>query len=486
MSPFEYTKIVATVGPATASLEGIRAIIRAGADGCRVNFSHGDGATLGPMMERIREAARLEDRPVAILADIQGPKLRIGGMPRAGALLVEGNQFTLTPREVEGSEEVAHSAHTRLAEDVEPGARILLADGAIELSVESIRGGDVVCRVLTGGRLFSHKGLNLPGRKVSVETLTEKDRADLAYLASTDVDLVAISFVRSAKDMELARSLLGGSKIPLIAKLERPEAIASLDELLGASDGIMVARGDLGVELPFEQVPILQKRILAHAGRRGKWAIVATQMLASMVAARRPSRAEASDVMNAVLDGADAVMLSEETAVGENPTLAVKAMDALTRAAEEYDRDTRDRDTDTEAHSFASSAAGAAVTAAGKLGAAAIVTLAGSGTTALHVSKWLPKLPILALSSTSSTLRRTNLLRGVRPLAIPRRADVEEQLSYADRFLLDAGWAKENDVVVMVAAIPLGAGRATNTVRFHRVRSAGAPSTMWPGPGEAP
>jgi pyruvate kinase len=481
MSPAEYTKIVATIGPATASLEQIRSIVRAGADGCRVNFSHGDGATLGPMMERVRDAAKLEDRPVAILADIQGPKLRIGSMPRAGALLVEGGQFTLTPRDVEGSEEVTHTAHTRLAEDVEPGARILLADGAIELRVEEIHGEDVVCRVLTGGRLFSHKGLNLPGRKVSVETLTAKDRADLAYLATTDVDMVAISFVRSAKDLELARELLGGAKIPIIAKLERPEAIARLDEILGASDGIMVARGDLGVELPFEQVPLLQKRILAQAARRGRWAIVATQMLASMVASRRPTRAEASDVMNAVLDGADAVMLSEETAVGENPALAVKAMDALTRAAEEHDRDARGVDDDAEARSFASSAARAAVTAAAQLGASAIVILAGSGTTALHVSKWLPKLPIVALSSTPSTLRRTNLLRGVHPLAIPRRADVEEQLGYADRFLLESGWAKEGDVVVMAAAVPLGTGRETNTVRFHRVRPPGAPSTMWPG-----
>ncbi|HEX3597740.1 MAG TPA: pyruvate kinase [Polyangiaceae bacterium] len=482
MYPIECTKIIATIGPVTSSVDRIRELIRAGADACRVNFSHGDGATLGPLMQTIREAARLERRPIAILADIQGPKLRIGSMPPSGALLVEGNAFTLTPREVEGSESAAYTAHERLAEDVVPGARILLADGAIELVVEAIEGRDVVCRVATGGRLYSHKGLNLPGRKVSAETLTSKDRRDLAFLAGTDVDLVAISFVRAAKDLELARELLGaGRKVPLIAKLERPEAIACLDQILDASDGIMVARGDLGVELPFEQVPIVQKRILTRATRRGRWTIVATQMLASMVASRRPSRAEASDVINAVLDGADAVMLSEETAVGENPSLAVKAMDALTRSAEEYDRGARETDVDTEAHSFASSAAGAAVMAANQLGASAIVTLAGSGLTALHVSKWLPKLPVVALSSNPATLRRTNLLRGVCPVEIPQRADVEKQLEYADAFLMQAGWAKEGEVIVMAAAVPLGAGKETNTIRFHRIRKAGTPSTMWPG-----
>jgi pyruvate kinase len=484
MYPIECTKIIATIGPATASLERIRELIRAGADACRVNFSHGSGATLGPLMETIREAARLEERAIPILADIQGPKLRIGSMPAAGALLVEGNTFTLTPRDVEGSDVETHTAHERLCEDVEPGTRILLADGAIELTVESVKGRDVVCRVVTGGRLFSHKGLNLPGRKVSTETLTEKDREDLAFLGGTDVDLVAISFVRSARDLELARELLGsGKKIPVIAKLERPEALSCIEDILDASDGIMVARGDLGVELPFEQVPIVQKRILEVARRRGKWAIVATQMLASMVAARRPTRAEASDVMNAVLDGADAVMLSEETAVGENPVLAVKAMDALVHSAEEYDRGARVAQPDTEAHSFASSAAGAAVLAANELRAAAIVTLAGSGLTSLHVSKWLPRQPVVALSSTPATLRRTNLLRGVRPVEVPKRSEVEQQLTLADRFLIEAGWAKEGDVIVMVAAIPLGARKETNTIRFHRVRLPGSPGTMWPSAG---
>ncbi len=468
-----YTKIIATVGPATSTVETVRALIRAGATCCRINFSHGDGESLGPMIATIREAAQLEQCYVAILADIQGPKLRIGSMPRAGAVLIEGNRFTLTRRNVEGDATLVHTEHEQLAHDAPPGTRILLADGAIELEVEAIDDlKDVQCRVLTGGRLFSHKGLNLPGRALSVETLTEKDRRDLQYISTTDVDMVAISFVRRAADLELARSLLGkASKVPVIAKLERPEALDRLDEILDASDGIMVARGDLGVELAFEQVPLVQKRVLARAAERGRWTIVATQMLQSMVLARRPTRAEASDVMNAVLDGADAVMLSEETAVGENAALAVKAMDALTRAAEEADRRGHGADLGADARSFATGAAGAAVAAAAQLDAKAIVTLAGSGLTALHVSKWLPRLPIVSLSSTPATLRRLDLLRGVHPVAIAHLAELEEQLTHADAFLLEAGWVKAGDVVVTVAAVPLGAGRETNTIRFHRVRA---------------
>jgi pyruvate kinase len=484
VKPPKYTKIIATVGPATATLDTLRALIRQGADACRVNFSHGDGPSLQPLMDLVREAARLEGCDTAILADIQGPKLRIGTMPRSGALLVEGNRFALTPREVEGTEEVAHADYEGLARDVEPGARILLADGMIELEVDAVHGEDVECRIVTGGRLFSHKGLNLPGRTVGMATLTEKDRKDLAYLATTDVDLVAVSFVRSADDIELARKLLGDArKVPMIAKLERPEALTRLDEILDASDGIMVARGDLGVELPFEQVPVLQKRILARAGERARFAIVATQMLASMVAARRPTRAEASDVLNAVLDGADAVMLSEETAVGENPVLAVKAMSALTRAAEDYDREIRKIDIDTNAPSFAAGAAGAAVSAADRLRARAIVALAGSGLTALHVSKWRPPWPIVALSAKQPVLRRLNLLRGVQPVLVPDQSEVEEQLLLADRFLLEHGYASVGDVVVTVGAFPLGAGKETNTIRFHRVRGPGEPSTLWPGRG---
>jgi pyruvate kinase len=430
-------------------------------------------------MDLVRSAANLEGAHIALLADIQGPKLRIGKLPQDGVVLVEGERFAITSRDVAGSASEVHTRHAGLAGDVEVGTRVLLADGSIELSVESATATDVVCRVVIGGRLFSNKGINLPGRHVSVETLTAKDRADLAYLATTDVDLVAISFVRSENDLRLARSLLGeNNKTPLIAKLERYEALDNLDEILDVADGIMVARGDLGVELPFERVPLIQKEILERAAQRGIWAIVATQMLASMVGSPRPSRAEASDVLNAVLDGADAVMLSEETAVGAYPVGAVQAMDALARAAEER-KERRHPLEVGDVGGFAAGAAGAAVAAADRVGARAIVSLAGSGATALLLSKWRPRMPVIALSSTPSTLRRLNVLRGVRPVAIPRRADLEEQLSVADGFLIETERATPGDVIVTVAAIPLGTGKETNTIRFHRVRAPETPGRTW-------
>jgi pyruvate kinase len=465
------TKIIATAGPASQSPEAIAALIAAGADCIRINFSHGDGATLAPLIAAAREAGQRQARHITLLADIQGPKLRIGRMPREGAVLVEGAPFVVTTRDVDGSAEIVQSQYASLPQDLEPGAHVLFADGAVELIVERVDGPDVHCRVLAGGRLFSNKGLNLPGRRLSVATLTDKDRRDLEYLAQSDVDIVAISFVRSPADLALARSLLGKQKLPVMAKLERPEALQDLDAILKASDGVMVARGDLGVELAFERVPVLQKQILTRAAELGKWAVVATQMLGSMVVARRPTRAEASDVVNAVLDGADAVMLSEETAVGEHPALAVEAMAALARAGEAYEQSHPRSEPRSESTTFAAGAAGAAVNAAERLNARAIVTLAGSGLTALAVSKQRPRIPIVALGTWPATLNRLNVLRGVTPLAVADRTDVELQLLAADRHLLQHGLAEPGETVVVAAAIPLGTGKETNTVRLHRVRA---------------
>jgi pyruvate kinase len=473
MTPLKYTKIIATLGPASSSVEMIARLIRAGADCFRLNLSHADGPHMQPLIEAARRAAVIEGRPITLLADIQGPKMRIGHLPAPGVHLKAGAPFVLTAREIEGDEHQVHSQYTMLAQDLEAGAHVLLADGSIELVVERIDGGDVHCRVIAGGHLFSNKGLNLPGRRLSAPTLTEKDRNDLAFLASADIDIVAISFVRSAADLTLARSLLGARKTPVMAKLERPEALAALDTILDASDGVMVARGDLGVELPFERVPVLQKQIIERAALRGKWCVVATQLLGSMVVARRPTRAEASDVVNAVLDGTDAVMMSEETAVGEHPVLAVEAMAALTRAGEGQAMAHAEHVLDPDIVSFASAAAGAAVSAAERLRARAIVTLAGSGLTTLAVSKWRPRLPIVAMSSWTQTRNRLNVLRGVTPLAVDSRTDAEAQLLVADRFLLHAGWAQPGEPVVVAAAMPLGTGKETNTIRFHRVRDVG-------------
>jgi pyruvate kinase len=480
MTGLKYTKIIATLGPASSSLEQMRQLIREGADCFRLNMSHGGGDKMQPLVERAREASRLERRYLPLLADIQGPKLRIGQMPRDGVTLHDGAPFMLTGRHVEGSDTQVHSPYETLANDVEPGAVILIADGTIRVQVEKVDGSDVHTRVLNGGRLYSNKGLNLPGRAISIPTLTEKDHDDLAFAAKAGIDLVAISFVRSPEDIKLARKLLGPNAAPIMAKLERPEALDKLDEILEVSDGIMVARGDLGVELPFESVPILQKQILVRARALGKWAVVATQMLGSMVLSHRPTRAEASDVVNAVLDGADAVMLSEESATGIDPGQAVRAMAALAKNAELHEHAMpRNRAAD-EQTSFSAGVASSAVASAEHIRARAIVTLAGSGFTALHMSKRRPRVPIVALGSYEPTLRRLAVLHGVIPLGIKNRLEFETQLETADAFLLSNGFANAGDVVVVAAAIPLGQHKEPNTIRFHRVRAPGSPPSIRP------
>jgi pyruvate kinase len=466
---FNKVKIIATLGPSSNTLNMVRALIRAGVDCFRLNFSHGDGPALTPLITMVREASRLEGATIPILGDIQGPKLRIGKMPIEGVTLTEGAPFVLTSRLVEGSETEVHSPYEFLTKDITANARILLADGSIELTAERIDATDVHCRVVTGGRLYSNKGLNLPGTRLSVEALTAKDHRDLAFVAESDIDIVAISFVRTPQDLAVARSLLvRRGRIPVVAKLERPEALDHLDAILEASDGVMVARGDLGVEMPFERVPILQKQILQRAGERAKWAVVATQMLGSMVLNSRPSRAEVSDVANAVIDGADAIMLSEETATGRKPVAAVEAMVRIAREAEtSVHQNTAALEADIV--SFAAGAAGAAVNAAMRLKAKAIVTLGGSGLTALLVSKWKPTVPILAMSSHEGTLRRFNVLWGVVALPIPEGLDMEKQLEIADQFLVREGWAKPDQTTVVVGALPLSKRRQTNTIRFHRI-----------------
>ncbi len=465
------TKIIATLGPASRHPEVIAALIKAGADCFRLNFSHSSGPDVMPLVKMVRDISRDLGVHIPILADIQGPKLRIGKMPGAGALLREGQTFTLTGRPIEiGGDDVAPSQYENLAQDVKPGTSILLSDGNIELVVDKISGQDVVCTVVTGGRLYSNKGINVPRTKLSVDTLTDKDRRDLQFLGQTDVDIVAISFVRNPRDIQLARTLLGPAKIPVMAKLETPEVLDRLEDVLDVSDGVMVARGDLAVEVPFEQVPALQKRILHRVAARGKWAIVATQMLGSMVMNKRPTRAEVSDVANAVLDGADAVMLSEETAAGDHPVEAVQAMVRISAEAEAMLEEAQTANIEQDIQSFAAGAAHAAVSAAERLKSVAIIALAGSGLTALAVSKWRPRIPILALSAKEATLRRLNVLRGVCPVPLTEHMTVEEQIRVADTFLLERGWALPGQITVVVAALPLGEGKETNTIRFHRVR----------------
>ncbi|MBI41665.1 MAG: pyruvate kinase [Leptospiraceae bacterium] len=470
MSDLKLTRIIATLGPASQEEEQIRSLIRAGADCFRLNFSHSDGPGMEPYIRRVRKASEAEGKYIPILADIQGPKLRIGKLPEDGVELLDDSHFLITHRKVDGNFDQVHSPYERLSADLKTGHRVLLADGSIELTVESIDGEDVHCRVIHGGMLTSNKGMNLPDTDVSAGTLTEKDRQDLDFIGKSDIDLVAVSFVRRAEDIKDARRYLGDARIPVLAKLERPEALNQLNEILEEADGVMVARGDLGVEIEFERVPFVQKQILQRASVRGKWAIVATEMLRSMVDHSRPTRAEVTDVANAVLDGADCVMLSEETAMGKHPAVAVQAMIRILKAADAADVNHRER-FEADIISFAAGAAGAAVSAAERLGAKAIVVLAGSNVTALLLSKWRSRVPILALSGGQSTLRRLNVLRGVIPVQIQSQAGMEEQIRLADQRLIHEGWANPGDTVVVAGAIPLGEGKETNSIRFHRVRS---------------
>lgn len=465
------TKIIATLGPASRHPEVIAELIKAGADCFRINFSHTDGESAAPLIRQVRQVSEQLGRFIPILADIQGPKLRIGKMPAEGALLRERKRYTLTTRDIdEGDDQIAPCQYEQLPDDVKPGTQILLADGTLELQVESIEGQDVHCTVVSGGRLYSNKGMNLPRTKLSVQTLTEKDRRDLEWISASDVDIVAISFVRSPDDLHKARQIMGPCGIPVMAKLELPEVLDRLDDILEAADGVMVARGDLAVEVPFEQVPTLQERILQRAAARGKWAIVATQMLGSMVLNQRPTRAEVSDVANAVMEGADAIMLSEETAAGNHPLEAVQAMSRIAYEAEQRIGHTEGVLFESDIQSFAFGAANAAVGAARRLEAKAIIAMAGSGRTALAISKWRPPVPVLALSVKPKTLRRLNVLRGVEPVQLAEKMSFERMIEVADRNLIENDLAEPGDVVVIVAAMPLGEGRETNTIRFHRVR----------------
>jgi len=465
------TKIIATLGPASYHPDVIAELIKAGADCFRINFSHTDGEKAEPLIKQVRQVAAELGRFIPVLADIQGPKLRIGKMPAEGALLREPRRYTLTTRDIEiGDDQVAPCQYEQLPDDVKPGTQILLADGTLELRVDQIDGPDVHCTVISGGRLYSNKGMNLPRTTLSVQTLTDKDRRDLQWIAKSDVDIVAISFVRTPDDLRTAREILGPCDIPVMAKLELPEVLDRLEDILEVSDGVMVARGDLAVEVPFEQVPTLQERILRRAAARGKWVIVATQMLGSMVLNQRPTRAEVSDVANAVMEGADAIMLSEETAAGNHPLEAVQAMSRIAYEAEQRLGHTEGVLFESDIQSFAFGAANAAVGAARRLNARAIITMAGSGRTALAISKWRPAVPVLALSVKPATLRRLNVLRGVEPVELPERQSFEQQIETGDRFLIEQELAEPGDVVVIVAAMPLGEGRETNTIRFHHVR----------------
>ncbi|MDF1563546.1 MAG: pyruvate kinase [Deltaproteobacteria bacterium] len=468
------TKIICTLGPASDTPEAILALIENGMDCARLNFSHGDHESHRRTYDRVREAAAKAGRPVAILQDLQGPKIRVGRLAGGSRALEEGARITLVSGAVEATGDEVPVDYPGLAGDLRVGDPIRLDDGLLGLEVEAIEGDRVVARVVDGGLLKDRKGVNLPGSAVSLPSLTDKDKADLELGLELGVDFVALSFVRGPEDLEAVRPYLGDPAeggTPLIAKLERPQAVDCLDEVIAAADGLMVARGDLGVELPLERVPIIQKLAIEKINACGKLVITATQMLESMTRSSRPTRAEVSDVANSVYDGTDAVMLSGETASGEHPIEAVRTMSKIVREVEasERFRQGHARSFMTSLPTFQNAAARAAVQAASDLGIGTIVAFTESGRSAELISEYRPEARILAFSPVARTLQRMALTWGVVPMHCRRFDSTDAMFGAVETDLLSRGLCQSGDAIILVAGVPPNQRQSTNLVKLHRV-----------------
>src|ERR1700719_1294362 len=464
---FRSAKIVCTLGPASSSLEMIERLMRAGMDVARLNFSHGTHEDHARTIKRLREASARLTRPTGILADLQGPKIRTGALKdKRPVQLFTGQRFTMSIRPMEGTSEGVSTTYKRMARDVSRGDRILLGDGLIELQVLSTTSTTVLTKVVNGGLLGEHKGINLPGVKLKIPAVTPKDHADLVFALQQGANFVAVSFVRSAKDVLQAKKAISREKqdVPVIAKLEKPEAIDNLDEILSVSDAVMVARGDLGVEMSPEKVPVAQKHIIARACEARRAVITATQMLESMTQNPRPTRAEASDVANAVFDGSDALMLSAETASGAYPLEAVRMMDRIIREAEANNSHVL-RPSPAQ-FNIAETASELICHASAELHMKVIAVFTESGFTARLVSKHRPRRPIIAFSTIQETRRRLSLNWGVVPRTIAKVQDIEELVQVAEKRLLEEHLVQPGDVVGIVAGTPLFVGGTTNFMKF--------------------
>jgi pyruvate kinase len=468
------TKIIATLGPASSDQDTIRKMIEVGMDVARLNFSHGRHEEHADVLDRIRAASH-GVRPVAVVQDLQGPKIRTGPLKagKAGVLLEAGKELVVTTEgDIPGDENLVSTTYRHLAEDVKAGDRLLVDDGLIELRVLATDGVRARCQVVEGGVLKEHKGINLPGVALRAEALGEKDLRDLAFGLAQGIDYVALSFVRSPADVHKCRAAMeaAGRVVPIIAKLEKPEALASLDAVIEAADGVMVARGDLGVEIEPESVPSIQKRILRKANASGKPVIVATQMLESMIEHPRPTRAEASDVANAIWDGADAVMLSAETASGHHPLLALQMMDRIVREAETHlALSSRRADLWAEAGPFNAVTAAAAVQAALAARASAIACFTINGTTARLLSQQRPHVPVIAFSPDQAIRRRMAFYWGVEPKIMEPVRNSDIMCEMVSGQLLSDGLAKPGDRIVIVFGSPLGVPGRTNSIRLHQI-----------------
>ena len=463
-------KIVCTLGPATASADAIANLVEAGMDVARMNFSHGDHADHELVYQRVRDASDASGRAIGILADLQGPKIRLGRFGAGPVDWAAGEQVSITTDDIVGDHDRVSTTYKGLASDARPGDRLLVDDGKVGLVVSDVKGTDVICTVIEGGQVSNNKGLSLPGMNVSVPAMSEKDIDDLRFALNLGVDFIALSFVRSPADVDLVHGVMdemGIPRKPVIAKLEKPEAVANLEAIVLAFDGVMVARGDLGVELPLEQVPLVQMRAIMLARENAKPVIVATQMLDSMIEHSRPTRAEASDVANAVMDGADAVMLSGETSVGKYPFISVKTMARIIEAVEDESVTVpalkHVPKTRRGVLSFA------ARDIAERLDAKALVAFTQTGDTIQRIARLHTPLPLLAFTNTPSTRSQLSLSWGTQTFLMPSVQTTDEMMGLVDKELYKIGGFVDGDLVIVVAGSPPNTSGSTNLIRVHRI-----------------
>lgn len=466
-------KIVCTLGPATSSPEQVRALVEAGMDFARLNLSHGDYADHERSYLNVRRASDETGRAVGILADLQGPKIRLGRFADGPHELAAGDTFTITTEDVVGTPEVVSTTYRGLSGDVAPGDAVLVDDGRVALRVTAVDGPRVVTEVEVPGPVSNNKGINLPGVAVSVPALSDKDEQDLRWALRRGVDMVALSFVRRAEDVEDVRRIMTeeGVFVPVLAKIEKPQAVDNLAEIIAAFDGIMVARGDLGVELPLEQVPLVQKRAVELARRNAKPVIVATQMLESMISSPRPTRAEASDCANAVLDGADALMLSGETSVGRYPVEAVRTMARIIENTEEHGLE-RIVPLGTRPHTTGGAVTWAAREVGELLDVRYLVTFTQSGDSARRMSRLRSRIPVLAFTPEPAVRSQLALTWGIETFLVPPVRHTDEMVRQVDQALLSIGRLERGESVVIVAGSPPGVPGSTNAMRIHRMGAA--------------
>jgi pyruvate kinase len=466
-------KIVCTLGPAVSTPERIRELVAAGMDVARLNLSHGEYSDHEAIYREIRKASDESGHAVGILVDLQGPKIRTTRFSGGPVVLAEGDPFTITTREVDGDKEQVGTTYKGLPGDVQPGDSLLIDDGKVALQATEVTDTDVRCVVTVGGTVSNNKGINLPGVAVSVPALSEKDKEDLRWALGLRADMIALSFVRSAADLQDVYEVMDevGVRLPVIAKIEKPQAVDNLTEIIEAFDGVMVARGDLGVELPLEDVPLVQKRAIEIARRQAKPVIVATQVLESMIENPRPTPAEASDAANAVLDGADAIMLSGETSVGAYPIVAVQTMARIIESTEEHGLE-RIAPLGTKPHTMGGAVAAAAVEIGELLGAKFLITFSQSGDTAKRMSRIRPRIPMLAFTPEQHTRSRLALAWGIETFLVPMARHTDQMARQVDLSLLDNGRVQEGDLVVIVAGSPPGIPGSTNALRVHKMGDA--------------